>query len=67
MKNLKDILESILTGGLVFGLCYLIGAFAAADFDISTWDPTMRGFAAFFSGALSLAAVGISYANKIDL
>jgi hypothetical protein len=66
MKNLKDVLESVLFGGLVFGICYLIGAFAAADFDISTWDSVMRGFTGFFAGILSFAAMGICYADKID-
>lgn len=66
MKNLKDIISSVLFGGLVFGICYLVGAFAAADFDISTWDPTMRGFAAFLAGCLSLAAMGVYYANNAE-
>ena len=67
MKNLKYILESVLCGGLVFVICYLLGAFAAADFNIINWDPTMRFFVAFFGGILSVSAIGVYYANNADI
>jgi hypothetical protein len=63
---MKDILKSVLCGGLVFTLIYLIGSFAAADFDISTWDPVMRGFVAFFGGTISITSMGIYYANNAN-
>jgi len=50
------LLKAIGAGGLVFLWAYLIGAFATASFDISTWSDVARGYTSIMGGGLSFMA-----------
>ena len=45
---------------VAFGLCYLLGAFGHANFDITQWDSEKRLEFAFGAGAVSLC-VGLAW------
>jgi len=39
----------------VFFLCYLLGSFASASFNVGTWGESSRAFVAFVGGIVSSA------------
>ncbi len=44
----------IFTFLLLFLVCYCLGSFTQASFDLRTWDATTRGFVGGFGGLISL-------------
>lgn len=56
MKKAKHVLSAIIATSVVFGSVYLIGAFAAADFDIRNWSDTLRQSVGLGGGIMGIIA-----------
>ena len=52
---MKKLLISIGVTVALFLIAYLLGAFANASFDMTTWEPTGRAFIAFFLATILIA------------
>jgi hypothetical protein len=46
----RQLLNPVLAAATAFGAIYLVGAFANASFNISTWPEESRNTIAFFGG-----------------
>lgn len=57
---MKTFMTSLLYGGIVFLLIYLIGAFVFADLNIINWPLPGRAFVAFIGGVFGLTIMGAS-------
>jgi hypothetical protein len=54
----KNVILFLFVSFLLFSLCYLIGAFTMASFDISKWNIQQRGMVGVFGGIISLCIAG---------
>lgn len=57
---MKIFMTSLLYGGMVFFLIYLIGAFVFADLNIINWPVPGRAVVGFGGGLIGLSVMGAS-------
>lgn len=57
---MKIFMTSIVYGGAVFLLIYLIGAFVFADLNIANWSTNARIVVGFGGGGIALSIMGAS-------
>jgi hypothetical protein len=61
----KTIINSILSGALVFLIFYLLGAFVQTSFNILQWSQNARGVVGIIGGFFSLTVMCCILIHKI--
>ena len=60
MKEIK----AILTGLIIFGLVYLLGAFTQNNFNIQYWSENARFFTAVLGGIFGIITITTKYIDE---
>ena len=63
--NTKQLFRCAAVIAMMFSLCYLIGAFMSASFNIAEWSEAVRAGMGFFGGVVSIA-VGVAAAGYME-
>lgn len=66
MKKLKYVKLFFVVTFLLFFICYLMGAFAMASFDITTWNPQHRMVLSFGGGSMCILFSALIVGGVID-